>query len=62
MRLEYRTVGGGPADDRFRFRFSRLECFTSTRLRRHNAYWHPSTGILNPALDAQDDSDSRLKN
>lgn len=52
--------GGGPVDDRRRFRFSRLEGYTSTRLRRHNAQWHPSTGILNPALDALEDSDSRM--
>lgn len=54
------TPGGSHADDRFRSRFSRLENYTSTQLRRHNAQWHPSTGILNPAIDAQDDSDSRM--
>lgn len=52
--------GGGSADDRWRARFSRLIAYTSTRLRWHNDAWHPSTGILNPALDAQDDNDSRM--
>lgn len=54
--------GGGPVDDRFRFRPSSIICYTSTRLQRRNDYWPPDAGILNPGLDAQDDSDSRMIN
>ena len=60
--------GGGPADDRFRFRQSCLIMTASNAIaaRRGNCggypTWHPSTGILNPALDAQDDNNSRMIN
>jgi hypothetical protein len=56
------ATGGGPADDRFRFRFSRLIAYSASRLLWHNAAWPPDAGILNPALDAQGDSDPRIIN
>ena len=52
--------GGGAADDRFRSCRSQLVSYTSTRLRRCSEAWSPRTGILNPALDAQEDHDSRV--
>ena len=56
----YADLGGGAADDRWRACRSRLVAYTSTRIRRCTEAWAPSTGILNPALDAQADNVSRM--